>query len=877
MSLSPQSSALTTRAAWLSLDKGDNDLTCFLAYLVAALQTVAANIGAGVLRALQSPQPPPTEAILTALINDIITIPDHFALVLDDYHVIETKSLDTAVAFLVEHLPPHMHLVIATREDPDLPLARLRARGQLTELRAADLRFTPAEAAEFLNQVMGLRLSAEDVAALETRTEGWIAGLQLAAISMQGHQDVTRFITSFTGSHHFVMDYLVEEVLQQQPESIQTFLLRTSILDRLCGALCDAVLLDSYASGQETLENLERANLLIVPLDDKREWYRYHHLFADVLQARLMREQPNQVTVLHLRACAWCEQNSFRPDAIRHALAAGDFERAADLIELERSANRGRYFQSATWLGWVKALPDELVRTRPMLSIGYAWELLFSGELEAADARLRDADRLLEPKADIHDPSEARSTSRADVSEETLRSRQAWLAIARAFHAQALGDVVGSAQYARRALTLIPEAGYYARGLASSLLGLACFTNGDLETAYTYVADGMDCLRGAGYLLFASSGTFVLAEIRIAQGRLFDAACIYEQALQLVTAQGEPVLQTTADLYLGLSELYRERGDAEAARQHLLKSEELGKQSALSDWRYRLYVVQAQIQESQGDLDGALKLLDQAERLYYRGPVPDVRPVAALKARVWIRQGRLTEAFSWAHRRNLSADDELSFLREFEHLTLVRVLIAGYMSDHVEHSLHAAMGLLQRLLEAAQEGGRMGSAIEILVRQALAHKAQGDIPLALVPLARALTLAEPEGYVRVFVDEGAPMAELLGRMSGSREGGTPRVKEYIHTLLAVFPRTADRELRTELAESLHSVPSPQASSLVEPLSQRELEVLQLVAQGLSNQEISVRLFLALNTVKGHNRKIFSKLQVQRRTEAVARARELGLL
>jgi LuxR family maltose regulon positive regulatory protein len=784
--------------------------------------------------------------------------------------------VDHALTFLLEHLPPQMHLVIATREDPDLPLARLRARDQLTELRATDLRFTSSEAANFLNQAMGLSLSADDMAALETRTEGWIAGLQLAGLalqgtlSMQGHKDTTRFIQSFTGSHHFVMDYLVAEVLRQQSESVQTFLLRTSILDRMCGPLCDAVLRTPSASGQETLEYLERANLLVVPLDDQREWYRYHHLFADVLQARLMKEQPNQVAGLHLRACAWCEQNNFRSDAIRHALAAGDFERAADLTELERSVNSGTYFRSATWLGWVKALPDKVVRTRPKLSVGFAWELLFLGELEAAEARMRDADRLLELTADIHDPSEAPSTATVVVNAEEFRSLRVSLAIARAFHAQALGDVVGTVKYARRALTLISEADYYARGLASSLLGLACLTKGDLETAHQYMADGMASLRMAGNLLFAISGTYVLADIRITQGRLFDAAGIYEATLQLVTAQGEPVLQGTADLYLGLSELHREQGNLEAARQYLLRSEELGERAALPDWPYPLYLAQARIKAAQGDLDGALELLDKAERQYYRNPVPNVRPVAALKTRVWIGQGRLTEALGWAYRRDLSVDDDLSYLREFEHITLARVLIACYKSDRVERSIHEAVGLLERLLKAAEEGGRMGSVIEILVLQALAHKAQGNIPLALVPLERALTLAEPEGYVRVFVDEGPAMAELLTRMNAARDGGRSVLSEvvntYIHKLLVAFGKQKD----------VHpSSLSPQP--LIEPLSQRELEVLQLIAKGLSNDEIGKRLVLALDTVKGHNRKIFDKLRVQRRTEAVARARELGLL
>ena len=406
-SFHPYPSSFILPVAWLSLDEGDNDPTRFLTYLVAALQTIEPNIGAGVLAVLQSPQPPPIESILTALLNEITTIPDNFILVLDDYHVIDSKPVDQALTFLLEHLPPQMHLVIATREDPHLPLARLRARGQLTELRAADLRFTPAEAAEFLNQVMGLNLSAEDIAALETRTEGWIAGLQLAALSMQGRSDAASFIQAFTGSHRFVLDYLVEEVLQRQPEGIHSFLLKTAILDRLSGSLCDAV--TGREDGKGMLETLERGNLFIIPLDDQRQWYRYHPLFAEVLQARLLDEQPDQVFSLHQRASEWYEHNGSAADAIRHALAAKDFERAATLVELAvPEMRRNRQEATVTELGWLKALPDELVHFRPVLSVDYAYALFGGGELEAVEARLRDAERWLDTTADMRERPESR-------------------------------------------------------------------------------------------------------------------------------------------------------------------------------------------------------------------------------------------------------------------------------------------------------------------------------------------------------------------------------------------------------------------------------------------------------------------------------------
>jgi LuxR family transcriptional regulator, maltose regulon positive regulatory protein len=859
--------------AWLSLDEGDNDPAHFLIYFVSALQTlalrsprggskvegVATKLGEGVLGALQSPQPPSAESILTALINEITTIPDNFIFVLDDYHIIDSKPVDNALTFLLEHLPPQMHLVITTREDPNLPLARLRARGQLTELRAADLRFTPAEAADFLNQMMGLNLSAENIAALEKRTEGWIAGLQLAALSMQGRSDAASFIKSFTGSHHFILDYLVEEVLQRQPEHVRNFLLQTAILDRLSSPLCDAV--TGQEDGRGMLEALERGNLFVIPLDDQRQWYRYHHLFAEVLQAHLREAQPDRVSTLHRRASEWYEQNGLRSDAIRHALAAKNFEGAAGLIELAWPTVEDGSL-STKWLGWVKAIPDVLIRARPVLSVWYAYALLVSGEMEAAEARLTDAERWLEPADNMNERPKNPAAEMVVVDEEQFRSLPATIALGRAYHAQALGDMPGAMTYARRALDLTPEANHLKRGQATALLGLTYWASGDLEAADRTFAGYTMMLRTAGNILDAISTTYVLADIRMALGCLHEAVSTLEQLLQFVVDQGEPMPPDTAGLYRGLGELYRERGDLEAAAQHLQRSKELGEKAELPGWRYRWCTAQARLNETQGNLDGALALLDEAERLYIRTPLPDFCPISAMKARIWVAQGRLTKALEWVREQGLSVDDVPSYLREFEHVTLARVLIARYKSDRGTGSIHETIGLLERLLQAAEEGGRMGSVIEILALLALAHAAQGDIPPALVSLERALTLAEPEGYVRLFVDEGVPMAELLTRMKD--ESG--RMKAYIHKLLAAFGNT------NEFHPSSF-IPQP----LVEPLSQRELKVLKLIAQGLSNREIGERLFLALSTVKGHNQKIFDKLQVQSRTEAIARARELGLL
>jgi LuxR family maltose regulon positive regulatory protein len=844
--------------AWLSLDEGDNDPTRFLTYLVAALRMITANIGAGVLGVLQSPQPPPTESILTALLNEITTTPDNFILVLDDYQSIDSKPVDNTLTFLLEHLPSQMHLVIATREDPHLPLSRLRARGQLTELRAADLRFTPAEATDLLNQVMGLNLSAESIAALEARTEGWIAGLQLAALSMQGYQDATSFIKSFTGSHHFVLDYLMEEVLGQQSESVQTFLLRTSILDRMCGPLCDAVLLAPSASGQKTLEYLEHANLFIVPLDNERRWYRYHNLFADVLRMHLMAEQPDQVSALHRRASEWYERDGLRSDAIRHALAAEDFERAATLVELAvPEMRRNRQGATVTELGWLKALPDELVRFRPVLCVDYAYALFGGGELGGVEPRLRDAERWLDTPAD--------TAGMVVVDEEEFRRLPGMIALLRAARSLARGDDMPEAvKNAQRVLDLAPEDAYLMLGGAASVLGLAAWASGDLEAARRMTADGMVNVRLAGYISSAIGGSIVLADIQIAQGRLHEAMTTYERALKWAMEPGAPVQRGAADMYVGMSALHYEHNDLKAATQCLLTSQTLGDLAGLPQNPYRWRAAMARIQQAQGDLDGALQLLEEAERAYDGNFSPNVRPIATRKVRIWVAQGRLGEALGWAREQGLFVENELSYLREFDHITFARVLLTRYQYDRADASIAEVARLLERLLKDAEEGGRIGSVIEILVLQALAYHAQGDLPAALLPLQHALALAEPQGYVRMFLDEGSSMLQLL-REASARE---------------IMPDYTDKLLTAFESEKRKSEDKPDlllAQSLIEPLSQRELKIIQLIAQGLSNREIGERLFLALNTVKGHNRKIFDKLQVQSRTEAIARARELGLL
>jgi LuxR family transcriptional regulator, maltose regulon positive regulatory protein len=833
--------------AWLSLDQSDNDPTTFWTYVIAAAQTVAPTMGTGSLALIEAAQTS-FEPVLGALLNELNALPNDLVLVLDDYHVIDDRQVHDGMGFFVDRLPPHVHLVIASRADPPLPLARLRARGELVEIRAADLRFTPDEAAAYFNDVMALDLAAGELAILAGRTEGWIAALQLAALSMHGRDNVAEFIKGFAGDDRYIVDYLVEEVLQRQPGHVREFLLETSVLNRLTGPLCDAV--TEQEGGKAMLEALDRANLFLVALDDRRQWYRYHHLFGDVLRAHLANEQSDQVVELHRRASAWYARNAERPEAIRHALSAGDFGRAADLVESEFPA-LARARQEVTLRGWLDALPDELLRCRPVLSNVYAGMLLSSGELEGVDQRLRDAEQWLTPGQ----PSDAQGPGMVIVNEDEFRTLPGSVAVHRAGYALARGNLVETVNHARRALDLAPEDDRLTRGGATALMGLAAWASGDLETAYRTYADGMADVQRGGHLSGTVGRAVTLADIRVAQGRLRDAMRTYEQALQLASEQGGAVVRGTADMYVGMSELHRERNELDAATQSLLRSQELGEQSGFAQNRYRWRVAMARIREARGDLDGALDLLGSAQPLFMIDFSPNVRPIAAMHARVLVRQGRTGDALGWAREHGISVEDDLSYVHEYEHITLARALLGSGSADQ-------ASGLLDRLLQAAELGGRTGSMIEILVLQALANDVRRDMRAALVPLERALTLAEPEGYVRVFVDEGPRMAALL--QAAAKRGIAPG---YVQRLLT-HSGAATRE--PHATQNLIKIK-------IEPLSERELDVLRLLATDLDGPEIASQLTVSLNTMRTHTKSIYTKLGVNSRRAAVHRAEELALL
>ena len=865
--------------AWVSLDGSDNDPAHFWAYVVAALHTVHIDVDDIGQAMFQSPRLPPVESMLTSLINQLAASPLPFALVLDDYHTIDAQPVHEGVTFLLDHLPPQVHLVVAGRSDPPLRLSRLRGRGQLAELRTADLRFTFEEAATFLNQVMGLGLSAEDVAALETRTEGWIVGLQMAALSMQGRDAgrVAGFIAALTGSHRYILDYLTDEVLLQQPASVQSFLLRTAILDRLSGSLCDAV--TGQDSGQEMLKQLDAANLFIVPLDDERRWYRYHRLFADLLRKRLRRTQPDLLPTLHRQASEWYEQNGLIAEAVSHALAAGDVDRVARLVE-GRALDMIFLGELTTLVGLLDALPDEVVSSRPWLCIAHAWVLVFAGLLDAVELWLKSAETTL---ATFDDARRAegpvlRPQSLGLRTRGTAEGRHiaGHIAAIRAYVAALRGDMSCAAELTREALEQLPEEDLAARGLSVGLLGSVLRWSGDLVAAAQALARAIALAQAAGDGHTAAEALCSLAAVQLAQGQLHKTVATCRDALLLAdehVKRGGRRLPIAASGYNLMSQVLREWNDLDGALRHAREGielcEEWGWPEGLALGCQRL----ARALQAIGDADGAHEAIQKA-----RQAASGLSPwfgalMAAHQAWLWLAQGDLAAASRWLASRESesSVGKELSFRDVSEYVVLARVLIA-------QGRLDEALGLLARLLEMAEVAGAILVAIEILALQAMAWQARGEVDQALTALQRALTLAEPEGYVRTFIDEGAPMGELLQQVKAQGIAAS-----YADKLLTELEReTKDERRMTEppLSSSVLRPSSPvlsEAEGLVEPLSERELDVLRLLAAGLSNREIAQQLYLSVNTVKTHIRSIYGKLGVHSRMQAVNRARELGLV
>ncbi|MEZ4699357.1 MAG: LuxR C-terminal-related transcriptional regulator [Rhodothermales bacterium] len=833
-----------TPAAWLSLHPGDNDPTLFWSYVIAALRTRAPQVGLGLASLFDATQSRPINAILTTLLNEVAAFGRDVVLVLDDVHRIDNPAIHDALAFVIAHQPANLRLVLASRAEMPFPTSLLRARGELTELRAGDLQFTPAEAADYLRDAMGLRLTEDQIAALEQRTEGWIAGLQLAALSLQGREDAENFVRTFAGDHRHITDFLVDEVLRHQSEDARRFLLQTCILDQMNGPLCDAV--TGATNGSRVLQALEREHLFIVPLDETRRWYRYHHLFADAL--RTLREQSGagETPLLHRRASGWYEANGLPAEAIHHALAGGETDRAAGLIERAADPLYARG-QSATLYGWLEALPEPTYDRWPVLDFWRGWALLERGDLEAARPCFERAGRAIATEAP---PANAQAAA--------LPGR---IATARAIDAQASGDVEGTVREARRALTLLPEDDRIWRGGSTVILGLTAWCAGDLDEAYRVIAGGFELARKSGDSTFHLSGAGLMADIRFAQGRLQEALNVYRQALR-VAEEGQGAVRGIADLYRGVCDILLELGETEAAAEALSRSESLGPEASLGDYPDRWPAARARRLEIEGQLDAAAALLDDAERAMIRGPVPQPRPYAARKARILIRQGRLEEAWAWADERALSAGEPLSFMREYEHLTFARLLLARdrHAPDRVARD--AAGVLLDRLRREAERGGRRGSLVETLLLEAQHARDAGDAPSAQTRFERALALAEGDRPVRLFLDEGAAIGEWLAAAVARGCGGA--FGRHLLEALGEAQRSAARAERG-------------GGALPEPLTAREIEILRLIAAGKRNPDIAEQLYISVATVKRHISNAYGKLGVSHRTEAVARATTLGVL
>ena len=887
--------------AWLALDPDDNDPVRFLTYLIAGLRKFAPTVGEAAMALATAPGSlagaPAPKTILTLLVNDLSLLAsednpprDPYVFVLEDYHVITAQPIHEALTFLLDHLPAHVHIIITTRADPPLPLARWRARDQLSEIRADDLRFTPDEVATFLNDQMDLSLSADEVTTLGARTEGWIAGLQLVALSLQGRDDKAGFLQTFSGGHRYILNYLIEEVLNQQSKAVQEFLLCTAILERLCGALCDAVmgrevmgensplspysptpLLPTSFNSQAILEQLYHANLFLVPLDDEGQWYRYHQLFAEVLQHRLRQSQPELLPMLHQRASAWYAKNKLFTDAIRHALLAADFGRTAELIEQIWPTI---WSQGAvtTLLNWVQALPQATLMTHPALWVSYAWALAFTGQIEAAEACLRQVEAMLQaPEA----ASDATPTTR-----NTLLGRAAAL---RAMLAARRGEPASAIHLAEYSLTLIPTDALLLRGNAYFALGLAYQQNGALAEARQAYQAAVELGMAADDIFLTVAARYHAARTCMAQSYLQMAATRYQQVLALATQHSRP-LPVVGLAYVGYAEILYQWNDlAEAARQV-----EIGLAlSPPSDLTYidgplHRFSILARIRQALGDQEGTLAALQLARHTARQtGIAHDGERAAALAALMHLRLGQQELANEWAqlYARTMTEEERFTYLHEFETLVFVRVLLAQDRADEV-------VTLLARWLPAAEAAVRLGSILEMFILQALAFGAQGQMAGATQTLTRALALAEPEGYVRLFVDEGDAMRLLLLQALASddfhlttipSQASVAHLAAYTNKIIAAFPGQPPPSAALEARSVTQVEVQNPNQNLVEPLSQRELEVLRLIAAGLSNAAIAEQLMVSVGTVKTHLKHIYGKLAVQSRTQAVAQARTLRLL
>ena len=819
--------------AWLALDEDDNDLHSFLNYIALALETAGTGLAGNTLLLLQSPAPTSTERILTSLVDDLSGYPHDLAIILDDYHAIDSKPIHEALRFLLEHLPAHIHLVLLTRSDPPLPLPRLRVRNQVMEIRTADLRFTFEETAAFLKDIMSLELAAQDIAALEARTEGWIAGLQLAALSMQGRSDIPSFIAAFTGSHHYVVDYLVEEVLNRQNEAIRDFLLKTSILNRLSAPLCNA--LTGQSDGQQMLEHLERSNLFLTPMDDERHWYRYHHLFADVLRNRLQHSQPELLAALYRRAIAWYEENGFIDQAISHALAVSEFEYAAQLLARHWLDLLTHGQMHTTLIQWLDALPRDLHANRPRLNMLHAWLLVSAGNMSAAQPyALRVAQAM---EQDTSETSELASLPAELLAFESYK----------AIHERKLDYAL---ELARQALQLAPEDAVFTRTAISLAQSWAYLEMGCMDEALQASQQGFVLARSGSTPASKVSAVNNMGLALQVQGQLHHAMDVYREALQDVEVEAQEHYPQYGLIYIGMADIHYQWNNLERAHHHFSVGHQMVEQGGYPVEVITARLGLAKLRYAQGEYPATLELLEDVAPLLQKAEgAVDVDKLEALQARWQAALGQTDPAATWLSKIDLTVGDSLGISQATILFSAARVLLALSRLDE-------ALNILSKMERVVHNGDNLSWEIEALVLQSMVWHRNGDSTRAFSYLEKALTMGEKEGFIRIFLDEGQPMVDML-RKSNFRFAG--------------------RLLASASTKILQPVPAFAAQGLIEPLSERELEVLKLIAAGRLNKEIGNELYIAIGTVKRHTANIFRKLDVINRTQAVARSRELRLL
>ena len=848
--------------AWLSLDEEDGNEKRFLNYIIAALQTISSEIGQSLITELGSPRSPPWENLMVLLMNDIHEYNQKIILVLDDYHRVCSSSVDEILAWILEHMPTVLKIVLVSRKDPNVSLARLRAANQIGEIRSGDLRFSLEEVTNYFRTIKRIPLSNENISLVLGRTEGWIAGMQLAAISMVGKTELDDFVKTFVNSTYFVTDYLIDEVLNVQDAEVKEFLLATSILDRMNESLCKAVLNDAQLDAACMLKSIQQDNLFLIPLDKERQWFRYHHLFAEVLRENLIKMDRSKMTLYCLRAAEWFSKNGLYTEAVDYAVKAGEYEMASDLLEISWK-KEDRFAFSSSWMQRAHKLPPEIINKRPILMLNIVQAKLYLGRIEESE---RDLNKLLKVMSLVVEQVEVCPLP----SEMNVFDFQQYYAMPMsicsiyAYLATAKGDMKTAIYYSKLMLEKADVKDISSRAKALAMQSFALSTLGELEEAFDTFQESMVTLKQNGASVEATIGTFVLGNIRVVQGRLVDALEIYENAIHNMESEGV-FPQGSAFLYVSLSHIYREWGDQDIAKKLLSRSIEVNAISPMHLCLYRIALSEAEDKECEGDLLGALAALEKAENLHYRNVIQEFQSIPALKSRIWLKLENLSKVEEWVRKHRFKFDEKVTFAHEYDYIVYANYLLENYRISPSAEQLLQLKHLISNLSTSVLHGKRIGREIEVLMLEIQLARLEGKRDEAKTMLQKLILLAEPDGFMQSLVNNSKAIAPLLVEMQQDE-----RLCAYGKKLARVIQKQ-------RIGQPSYNSAAPLNNMLEEPLTKRELEVLRLIDRGLSNKEISEKLYIALSSVKGHNQSIFAKLGAKRRTEAISRARSISLI